>query len=189
MIPGSWNTQKNQGTYPMRKGLLWVLGVWFFSAVQLFAQSLPTTSPSEAKATQDLKNPANVSSDPTSVSSVATVDGGAVYRGWARVDYLVWWVKNAPLPVPVVTTGDPNVGFDPNHLNTVNTAGAIGQRGTQVLFGENSINSPAFSGMRLALGGWVDEDEFCGVDGSGFVLERRTKRFAAASDKAGNPPL
>ncbi len=184
----------------MRKGLLWVLGIWFLSAIACVSRSvgseretqaiaLPTTSPSEAKATGDLKNPADVSSDPASVSAVATVDDGAAYRGWARVETLLWWVKNAPLPVPVVTTGDPNVGFDPNHLNTVNTAGAIGQRGTQVLLGDNNINSPPFFGMRLTLGGWVDDDEFFGVEGSGFILEHRTKRFVAASDKVGNPPL
>jgi hypothetical protein len=173
----------------VRKGLLWLLGLWLSSAGQLFAQSLPAINPSEAKATQDSKNSADVSADQATGSSVATMESGAAYRGWARVEYLLWWVKNAPLPVPVVTTGDPSVGFDPNHLNTVNTAGGIGQRGTQVLFGDNSINSPAFFGMRLTLGGWVDEDDFFGVDGSGFVLERRTKRFAAASDKAGNPPL
>jgi hypothetical protein len=173
----------------VRTGLLWALGVGCFSAGQLFAQSLPATNPSEAKAPLDSNKPAGVSSDPAIASSVATVDSMATYRSWARVEYLLWWVKNAPLPVPVVTTGDPNVGFDPNHVNTVNTAGAIDQRGTQVLFGDNSINFPAFSGMRLTLDHWVDEDGFFGVEGSGFVLERRTKRFAVASDKAGNPPL
>jgi hypothetical protein len=173
----------------MRKGLLWILGVWFISAGQLFAQALPATNPSEAKATQDSNKPGDVSRDQANVSSLSTADSVAAYRSWAQVEYLLWWVKNAPLPVPVVTTGDPNVGFDPNHLTTVNTAGAIGQRGTQVLLGDNSINWPAFSGMRLTLGGWVHEEEFFGVEASGFILEHRTKRFAAASDRAGNPPL
>jgi hypothetical protein len=110
-------------------------------------------------------------------------------RSWARVEYLLWWVKNTPVPVPLVTTGNPNVGFDPNSVNTVNTAGAIGQPGTLVLVGDHSINSEPFSGMRLTLGCWVDQDELFGVEGSGFVLERLTNIFTAASDKAGNPPL
>jgi hypothetical protein len=43
--------------------------------------------------------------------------------------------------------------------------------------------------MRLTLGGWFDEEDLFGAEGSGFTLERRTKRFAAASDATGNPPL
>ena len=111
------------------------------------------------------------------------------YRPWARVDYLLWWLRSAPLPVPLVTTGDPRVGFDPNLVNTVNTAGALGQRGTQILLGDQSISSHGYSGMRLTLGGWVNDEETFGVEGSGFVLERRTERFVLASDMAGNPPL
>ena len=117
------------------------------------------------------------------------VDNVTVYRGWAQVDFLLWWLKNAPLPVPLVTTGDPRVGFDPNLVNTVNTAGAIGQRGTQVLFGGQDIRSQAYSGMQLTLGGWIDEEEHFGGEASGFLLERRTKRFVAASDATGNPSL
>ena len=89
----------------MREGLLWVLGLWFLGAGQLFAQSLPATNPPEAKATLDSNKPADVSSDPAIVSLVSTVDSITADRSWARVDYLLWWVKNAPLPVPIVTTG------------------------------------------------------------------------------------
>jgi hypothetical protein len=180
--------------------------MWCFSAGQLFAQSLPATNPAAGGAPAT-SAPATAASEggggsaKTGASTVdsgsggsaktgaSTVDSGSGDRTWARVDYLLWWVKNAPLPVPLVTTGDPNVGFDPNNVNTVNTAGAIGQPGTQVLFGDNSIKFPSFSGMRLTLGGWVEEPEFFGVEGSGFVLERLSHSFAAASDKAGNPPL
>jgi hypothetical protein len=173
----------------VREGLLYVLGVWFLSAGQLFAQSLPATNPQEAKATPDANKPADASSAPANASSVSTVDSVAPDRGWARVEYLLWWVKDAPLPVPVVTTGDPRVGFDPSLVNTVNTAGAVGQPGTQILLGDQSIRAGSFSGLRLTLGAWVDEDKVFGVEGRGFALEHRFKDFAAASDKAGNPPL
>jgi hypothetical protein len=163
--------------------------VWLLSAGQLFAQSLPATIPPQAEATQDSKKPADDSSNAANVPSVSTLDGFVMYRFWARAEYLSWWVKDAPLPVPVVTTGDPRVGFDPNLVNTVNTAGAIGQRGTQVLFGGDNINSRAFSGLRLTLGGWADVEKLLGLEGSGFALERRTSSFTAASDRTGNPPL
>ncbi len=172
----------------MRAGLLWILGVWFVSAGQLFAQ-LPATNPPEANATPDSNKPADASSAPANGSSGSTVDSVAPDRFWGRVDYLFWWVKNAPLPVPIVTTGDPRVGFDPNLGHTVNTAGAIGQRGTQILLGNQDINSWPFSGMRLTLGTWSDEEKVLGVEGTGFALERRVSSFAVASAKAGNPPL
>jgi hypothetical protein len=186
----------------VRKGLLWILGVWLLRAGELFAQSLPADNPPktteqskpadntpDAKAAEESKKPADVSTEPATTSSESSAEGLPAHRTWARVEYLLWWLKDAPLPVPLVTTGNPRVGFDPNFVNTVNTAGAIGQAGTQVLFGDRSIPSQGFSGMSLTLGGWVDPGEFLGIEGSAFVLERRTKRFVAGSDTAGNPPL
>jgi hypothetical protein len=173
----------------VRKGLLWILGVWLLSAGRLFAQAAPATNPPEANATPESNTPAKPASEAATPPSVSMVEDVAVYRGWAQVDYLFWWLKNAPLPVPLVTTGDPRVGFDPNLVNTVNTAGAIGQPGTRVLFGDQDIHSQGYSGMRFALGSWIDEADVFGTEGSGFILERRTKRFVAASDATGNPPF
>ncbi len=110
-------------------------------------------------------------------------------RMWAQADYLLWWLKNAPLPVPIVTTGDPRVGFDPTLVNTVNTAGAIGQPGTRILLGNDTVQFPAFSGIRFTAGAWIDDDQRLGLEGSGFVLQRQSNTFSAASDSAGNPPL
>src|SRR5580698_2208341 len=56
-------------------------------------------------------------------------------RFWGSAEYLLWWTKNAPLPVPIVTTGDPAVGFP-----ALNTAGAIGSNGTRVLLGDSNVN-------------------------------------------------
>jgi Putative beta barrel porin-7 (BBP7) len=103
---------------------------------------------------------------------------------WVSAEYLLWWVKSAPYPIPLVTTGDPTVGFP-----AVSTAGAIGQPGTQVLLGNGNAGFGAFSGVRLTLGGWLDDSRQFGMEASGFVLERRTSTFSAASDNAGNPPL
>ena len=175
----------------MRKGLFWILGFWFLSAGQMRAQSLPDAN------SKAIRAPATASSSSTETEGIGrsgeteglTVDRAAGYRAWARPEYLLWWVKNTPLPVPIVTTGDPNVGFDPNSVNTINSAGAIGQPGTQVLVGGKNTNSEPFSGMRLTLGTWIGPDEVFGVEGSGFVLERLTHLFTATSDSAGKPPL
>jgi hypothetical protein len=165
----------------MRNGLLWVLGAWVFSLGQLGAQA-PPIIPSEGE-------PPLLATDPVIAPLSWTADNGRPNRVWARADYLLWWVKDAPLPVPIVTTGDPNVGFDPKLVNTVNTAGAIGQPGTQVLLGDSGIRFPASSGLRVAIGGWVDEGQHFGIEGSGFLLQRSSNTFSAASNSAGNPPL
>ena len=173
----------------MPKGLRLILAVWFFGPAQLFAQAPPAANPLETPAKQDSKEPANISTDPAIAQLSWTEDSVAAYRVWARAEYLLWWLNNAPLPVPIVTTGDPHVGFDPNLINTVNTAGSIGQPGTRVLLGDNSTRFPAFSGMRFTVGGWVDKERRLGLEGSGFMVERHTNTFSAASDSAGSPPL
>src|SRR5208283_6095108 len=50
---------------------------------------------------------------------------------WASSDYLFWWSKNAPAPVPLVTTGSL---ADP-------IPGALGQPGTKVLFGDQTLDA------------------------------------------------
>jgi len=163
----------------MRKGLL-VLSSFFFAIAPVIAQSsLPTAVP---RATLEFQGPDNTPKRPIIESRPAENRDSS--RIWARGDYLLWWVKGAPLPVPLVTTGDPAVGFP-----GVNSAGAIDQPSTRVLLGGSSSNFGAFSGMRFILGAWLDTDQTVGVEGSGFLLERRSNQFVAGSDAAGNPPL
>ncbi|VTU02701.1 Protein containing DUF1551 OS=Rhodopirellula maiorica SM1 GN=RMSM_05043 PE=4 SV=1: DUF1551 [Gemmataceae bacterium] len=104
-------------------------------------------------------------------------------RVWGSVDYLLWWVKGTPLP-PLVTLGDPNVGFP-----LLNTAGALGQPGTRLIYGGTPANFGGFSGLRVTAGGWLDSGRTVGLEGSAFLLQSRTTAFAAASDAAGNPAL
>ena len=159
----------------MRKGLLAIVAM-VFSGTPIQAQ---TPSPAT--------EPATVLGCPDTWGldiDLRAADNGTTGQIWGGADYLLWWVKGAPIPVPLVTTGDPNVGFP-----LVNSAGAIGQPSTRVLFGGSDVNFGAFSGMRFTLGGWLDDDQSVGVEGSGFLLERRANRFAAGSDSLGNPPL
>jgi Putative beta barrel porin-7 (BBP7) len=154
------------------------------------ALQLPPTAPSGPKTPGEKGDSTTVNSGPVAgIDTLSMAYGAGGYQIWARTDYLLWWVRNAPLPVPIVTTGNPNVGFDPKMLDTVNTAGAIGQPGTQVLLGGTGISFHTASGARLTLGGWLDGDQRLGLEGNGFVLAHITNRFAVASDSAGSPPL
>ena len=101
-------------------------------------------------------------------------------RFWLSSEYVHWWTRSAPVPVPLVTTGDP-----------VNDAfpGAIGQPGTRVLFGGNDVDFGGASGMRLTLGAWLDNERTLGFEATGFALEQQSSRFSIASDSVGNPPI
>lgn len=96
---------------------------------------------------------------------------------WVSTEDLLWWIRKGNTP-PLVTTGDPNA----------TVPGALGQPGTQVLFGGHGTIDPGqFSGLRSTLGLWLDDS--WGLELSGFLFENRSVHFARASDAAGNPPL
>lgn len=115
---------------------------------------------------------------------------GCCPRIWGSVDYLLWWVKDAPSNFALVTTGNPNLPgpVPPGALSPL-PPGAIGRPDTQVLFGGSNFNYGAFSGARVTLGGWLDQDGAIGLEVSGFLLEQRAINFGAAGNGSGNPPL
>ncbi len=96
-----------------------------------------------------------------------------------RVDaeYLLWWVKNGPVPAPLVTTGSLS---DPR-------PGAVGMPGTAVLYGNSGIDYKAHSGGRLTGDWWLDDDQRIGVEGVGFITETHTTHFGLDSDHGGAP--
>lgn len=179
----------------MRKTLPLILGAWLISFGQAYAQDeSPPTMGAAAKNTdgEAAKKQDGVEEPKTNVSSVVkdlAIGYQAGYRVWGHVDFLLWQVKSAPIPIPLVTTGNPNVGFDPNLANTVNIAGAVGQQGTQVLLGGNPMKFPVSPGMRLVVGAWIEETQRLGLEGGGFLVQRVTKQFTAQSNQSGSPPL
>ncbi len=112
---------------------------------------------------------------------VGSGQGGAVpvwsawsNRLWVRGEYLLWWTQGADLP-PLVTTapqGDDAVLGDP---------------GTDILFGDSSVNSDTRSGGRISFGYWFSPCQTFGVQASYLALAEETTRFHAESD--GDPTL
>jgi hypothetical protein len=100
--------------------------------------------------------------------------------GWGRValsaDYLLWWVRKGPTPGPLLTRG--SLADDPFE-------GALGQPHTVGLFGGDGPDYHTFSGLRL--GGSVGLTSDFALEGSYFLLERRSVGTSAASDAGGNP--
>src|SRR5262245_49143918 len=60
-------------------------------------------------------------------------------RAWLSADYLRWWVRSGPITTPLLTLG--TLGDAP--------PAALGQPGTQVLFGDHPLHFDSFNGMRL----------------------------------------
>lgn len=93
-------------------------------------------------------------------------------RIWAEADTLLWWMKSAPLP-PLVTRGSP---ADP-------ISGAPGQPGTRVIYGNEGVSFGPQAGLRLNLGGWLDEDRSLGLEaGALYFGSQNGGEFSAGGD-------
>jgi hypothetical protein len=97
-------------------------------------------------------------------------------RFYASADYLLWWIKSAPVPPPILTTSTNN-----------NPRATITDPNTRVLFGGTDYDMGAFSGARITAG-WQFTPEL-GVEASGFLLQQRTRSSFFKSDALGNPVL
>jgi hypothetical protein len=69
-------------------------------------------------------------------------------RVWFNADYLLWWVHRGQVNTPLVTTSSP----------LAPVPGALGERSTRVLFGDDeTVNFGTFSGVRIGGGFAVAE--------------------------------
>jgi len=100
---------------------------------------------------------------------------------WVSGDFLLWWVRQGPLPVALLTSTNIPTGFP-----------VQGQSGTQVLFGggsSNALNFGTLPGGRLTLGGWVDPGRTLAFEGSGFVLQTKNLSYTAISPGDATSPV
>ena len=167
----------------MRKRLLFVLPVLLLGATALSAQMPPVDSRS-LPALPSVATPAPSSDRAPTACPPTQKDCSPQF--WASADYLLWWVKKAPLP-PVATTGPFNPdtftpGVDPS-------PGAIGSPNTTILRGGRGVDLGTFSGVQLRTGYWLTPDRSVGVEAGAFLLERRSASFTATSDANGVPLL
>lgn len=98
-------------------------------------------------------------------------------RFWGSGEYLLWWFKDAPNPVPLVTRG--------SAANAL--PGVPGQLGTAILYGGNAIDYGAISGGRLTLGYWLTPEQRFGLETRGLLTEQRSELFSVGSNGAGTP--
>lgn len=94
--------------------------------------------------------------------------GGLYVRG----EYLLWGTKGMDLPALVTTS--PDGTSQPN-------AGVLGEDGTDVLFGDESVNSDLRSGGKITVGWWLDPCRRLGIEGDYFVLQDENNGFRQSS--------
>jgi hypothetical protein len=82
-----------------------------------------------------------------------------------RAEYLYWCVKNAPLPVPLLTAADPR---NPTAIGT------LSDPNTRVLFGGQSVDLGNPSGARFTLQAWHDGCETEGAEAVFMFLNSRS---------------
>jgi hypothetical protein len=128
----------------------------------------PATSPS----------PSSPTSSPSGISFDDNGGGCPAWRTWVTAEYLLFFIKSAPLPPNLITEGSP--------LDT--RPGALGQPGTSVLTG-NNVNFGAFSGGRIGAGIWLDPDQLIGLEGSAFLLQTQVNSDTLHSGSLGLPVL
>jgi hypothetical protein len=83
-------------------------------------------------------------------------------RFWAKVDYLVWWLKPVCLKPPTLTVGSPADAIP----------GAVGQPHTELVMGEHKFEFSPASGIRPSVGVWLTSDQFLSWETEGLLLEQ-----------------
>lgn len=111
---------------------------------------------------------------PVSAQTSAASAQSGFYGG---TEYLHWWVRNAPLGVPLVSTGpaDDEEGFLLNSNSTI----LYGAPFAPAVGGNRTQSFPGFSGGRLTLGYQFDEPRQLAVEGRFFMLQSRSAGFTA----------
>jgi opacity protein-like surface antigen len=102
-------------------------------------------------------------------------------------EYLLWWVKGAPLSVPLVTTG-PDAALEGILRGNQSTI-LYGAPLTPGIGGNDTQNFNGLSGVRLWLGYWLDDAQHVAVEAGGFALQQGSASFDIQSNSAGSPGL
>lgn len=99
-------------------------------------------------------------------------------NAWLRAEYLLFWVKDAPISAPLLVTGSPNDVFP----------GALDQPGTRVLLGD-SVSMGRSSGLRFTAGSWLDDSQRLGFEVILMGLEQTRAGQTWSADANGTPYL
>jgi hypothetical protein len=109
-------------------------------------------------------------------------------RIYGGVEYLGWWVKGAPLSVPLVSTG-PISTTHHGWLNSSDSTILYGAPFAPAKGGNDTQPFSIFSGGRLTLGYALDDQQRYAIEASGFALQSRNAGFQIQADQNGLPVI
>jgi hypothetical protein len=101
-------------------------------------------------------------------SALAGNEPDGSMRTWLDADYLMWWFDSAPVSQPLLTTGTRTI------ISGLGS-GILGNPGTQVLAGNDRIDSGFSNGFRIN-GGWINCGNTFGLEGSFFICRSTPSR-------------
>ena len=122
----------------------------------------------------------------TTACSDASCNGRRGACSWCRpqwygqADFLIWWTQGNRVP-PLVTTS-PNGTPRPQ-------AGVLGQPGTQILSGGNSIDGNYRPGARFTMGRWLNPCHSAGLEVTWFTLGDGSNSGNFFASSTGDPIL
>ncbi len=100
------------------------------------------------------------------------------YHFFAEGEYLCWWLKSSPEPVPLVLEGSFGVEL----------SAGLGLPGTKVVLGDKDVNLGTRSGARFTVGGWFNST--IGLEANYLFLPKKSKTYSASSSgQLGSPYL
>ena len=109
------------------------------------------------------------------------------HRLYGGAEYLLWWVKGAPLSLPLVTTGPDftHEGIDNSSQTTI----LYGAPFSPAVGGNDTQNFSALSGAKVWLGYWLDDAQHLAIEAGGFGLQKAKANYNVSSDSSGSPGL
>jgi hypothetical protein len=123
------------------------------------------------------------------VTPQVTIGEDPASRLYGGIEYLHWWVKGAPLAVPLLTTAPDVQPFEGGFIKGPQVSILYGSPYAPATGGNNTQNFPGLSGGRLTLGYWLDDTRHYAIEGEGFGLQNGTAGFQTQSQSNGTPAM
>ena len=108
-------------------------------------------------------------------------------RFYGGLEYLNWSVKDAPLSVPLISTGP--VANKEGFLINSNSTILYGAPFSPAVGGKDSQSFHGLNGSRLTLGSWLDDNQTIAVEGSAFTFAGQSAGYRAQSNTQGSPGI
>jgi hypothetical protein len=132
--------------------------------------------------------PAPAASGQSAADTEAVGLAAPMSRVYGGVEYLGWWVKGAPLSVPLVSTG-PISTTHHGWLNSSDSTILYGAPFAPAKGGNDTQPFSIFSGGRLTVGYALDAQQRYAIEASGFALQSGNAGFQVQADQSGLPVI